>query len=328
MDSFVDEVTLTLESGHGGRGAVSFRREKYVPRGGPDGGDGGDGGDVIVRTRENVKTLSHLQGKGVLSAGRGEAGSRQKRHGAGGRDLLLELPPGTVIYDADTGELLVDVTDTPEITLLRGGIGGKGNARFATSTRQAPRFSQDGMPGQSIHARIELQLVADIGLVGLPNAGKSSLLSSLSGARPRIGDYAFTTTVPNLGVLRYDDRDVVIADIPGIIEGAADGQGLGLRFLKHISRTARLLFLVDLANPDPVGDIRVLEAELAEYGHGISTKDRIIVGNKLDIAPQGATDALRKAFPDDEVLAICVATREGIDELAMRLLNVVHNANR
>ncbi len=323
MQSFVDEATITLQSGHGGKGAVSFRREKYVPKGGPDGGDGGTGGNVILRRRENLKTLSHLSGKNTLSAGRGGAGSFRNRHGADGEDLLIEVPPGTVLYDADTGELLADLADTHEQVLLRGGIGGKGNARFATSTNQAPRYAQDGMPGQSVKARIELKLMADIGLVGLPNAGKSSLLSAMSNARPKVGDYPFTTTIPHLGVYRRGAYDVVIADIPGIIEGAAEGHGLGLTFLKHISRTARLLFLVDLCG-SPVSDIHVLESEIASYGEQIGEKPRIIVGNKIDAADEDAAEELNAAFPDEEVFIVSVATRSGLDRLADRLVRAVH----
>lgn len=324
MASFVDEVTLTLESGHGGAGAVSFRREKYVPKGGPDGGDGGDGGNVIVRRRENVKTLSHLAGKSSLSAQRGRTGSGRNRHGADGRDLVLDLPPGSVVYDADAGEVLADLAEQSSTVLLEGGRGGKGNTHFATSTHQAPRFAQDGLPGRRVRARIELRLVADVGLVGLPNAGKSSLLSALSNARPRIGSYPFTTTVPNLGVYRRDGLDVIIADIPGIIEGAAEGHGLGLRFLKHIARTARLLYLIDLTNPDPVSDVRVIEREISTYGEGLESKPRLLVGNKLDVAEPESVDCFCDAFQADTVLAISVATHEGLRNLGDTLLEAVH----
>ncbi|MFP4643581.1 MAG: Obg family GTPase CgtA [Spirochaetales bacterium] len=323
MQSFVDEVTITLQSGHGGKGAVSFRREKYVPKGGPDGGDGGHGGNVVLRRRDNLKTLSHLLGKVTLSAKRGGAGSYRNRHGADGADLVLEIPPGTVVYDADTGELLADLAEQEECVLLHGGIGGKGNARFATSTNQAPRYAQDGMPGKSVRARIELKLVADIGLVGLPNAGKSSLLSAMSNARPKVGDYPFTTKIPNLGVFRRGSHDVIIADIPGIIEGAAEGHGLGLRFLKHISRTARLLYVVDLCGT-PESDVRVLESEIASYESHIADKPRIIVGNKIDIAPPETSDALRRAFPQDEVHIVSVATRRGLGDLGDTLVRSVH----
>lgn len=324
MESFVDEVALTLESGHGGRGAVSFRREKYVPKGGPDGGDGGRGGNVVIHCRENLKTLAHLSGKSRLEAQSGQAGSHRKRHGSDGKDLVVEVPPGTVIYDADTGELLADTAEHLTVTLLRGGIGGKGNANFATSTNQAPRFSQEGMPGREVSVRIELKLIADVGLLGLPNAGKSSLLTAMSNARPRIGSYPFTTTVPHLGVFRYDEADVVIADIPGIIEGAAEGHGLGLRFLKHISRTARLLYLVDLSGKDPVSEIGILEREIAEYGEALTRKSRIIVGNKTDVADPEACTRLRNAFPDDSVFCISAYTREGVRELGLSLLETVH----
>ena len=324
MASFVDEVTLTLESGHGGAGAVSFRREKYVPKGGPDGGDGGDGGNVIVRRRENVKTLSHLAGKSSLSAQRGRSGSGRNRHGADGRDLVLDLPPGSVVYDADTAESLADLAEQSSYVLLHGGRGGKGNTHFATSTHQTPRFAQEGLPGRRLRARIEIRLVADVGLVGLPNAGKSSLLSAVSNARPRVGSYPFTTTVPNLGVYRKDRLDVVIADIPGIIEGAAEGHGLGLRFLKHISRTAGLLYLIDLSNPDPVSDVHTLEREISAYGGGLESKPRLLVGNKLDIADPERVAVFRHAFSTDTVLTISVATHQGLRSLGDTLLEAVH----
>ncbi len=324
MSSFVDEVHITVSSGHGGAGAVNFRREKYVPRGGPDGGDGGKGGAVIIRQRRDLRTLVHLTGKASLSAMDGRPGQKRNRHGSDGDDLVVEVPPGTVVIDTETGQTVVDFADAESVRLLEGGRGGKGNAHFATSRHQAPRFSQKGEPGSSMNCRIELRLMADVGLLGLPNAGKSSLLSALSNARPRIASYPFTTLTPQLGVVRYDNRDIVLADIPGIIEGAADGHGLGTRFLKHISRAKKIMYLLDLSDGDPVDTVALLERELVRYGDGLAEKERILVGNKTDIADQEACVRLRDAFPGEDVFCVSVATRNGLKELTARMIEFVY----
>jgi GTP-binding protein len=325
MSSFVDELDLTLSSGHGGAGAVNFRREKYVPRGGPDGGDGGKGGNVVIRQRRDLRTLVHLTGKKSLAAMDGRAGQKRNRHGSDGDDLIVEVPPGTVVIDVDTGQTVVDFAETESVNLLEGGRGGKGNAHFATSRHQAPRFAQKGEPGRSINCRIELRLMADIGLLGLPNAGKSSLLSALSNARPRIASYPFTTLTPQLGVVSYADRDIVLADIPGIIEGAAEGHGLGTKFLKHISRARKIIYLIDLSDPAPASTVGLLQRELARYGEGLAEKERILVGNKTDIADRTACEDLRSAFPDEPVFCVSVATRDGLSELTAKMVEFVYS---
>ncbi|MFP4114758.1 MAG: GTPase ObgE [Spirochaetota bacterium] len=323
MESFVDEVRLHVASGAGGAGSVSFRREKYVPKGGPDGGDGGRGGDVIVRARRDLRTLIHLTRNRSIRAERGRGGSGRNRHGRDGHDAVVEVPPGTAIMDADTGELLLDITDPDEEhVLLRGGRGGKGNAHFATSRNQAPRFAQDGEPGAERELRVELRLIADIGFVGKPNAGKSSLLGRMTASKAKIGAYPFTTKIPNLGVMELDNRQLILADIPGLIEGASGGAGLGIRFLKHIARTRSLAYIVDLSEEHPEEAVAMLERELAEYGAGLERKRRIIVGNKIDVEQaRERLVGLRDAFPDDHVLAVSALTGDGVRDLAGEFLS-------
>ncbi len=317
MQSFVDEVRVETSSGAGGAGCVSFRREKYVPKGGPDGGDGGRGGDVIVRTRRDLRTLVHLTRTRVIRAQRGRPGSGRNRHGGDGKDAIIDVPPGTAVFDDDTGELLLDLTGDEEHVFLRGGRGGKGNAHFATSRHQTPRFAQDGEPGESRSLRLELRLIADIGFVGKPNAGKSSLLGRLTAARPTVGAYPFTTKIPNLGVMELDHRQLILADIPGLIEGASDGAGLGIRFLKHIARTRSLAYIVDLEEDAPAHAVSMLEHELAAYGSGLPGKPRIIVGNKLDVAgSRERLEDLARALPEDRVVGVSALTGEGVRELA------------
>ncbi len=325
MQQFVDEVTVTVHSGSGGPGAVSFRREKYVPRGGPDGGDGGRGGNVVFRTKANLKTLRHLRYKGSYRAENGRPGEGAKRHGRDGADAIIEVPPGTLIRSVESGEVLADLSyDQTDWVCLSGGRGGKGNTHFKSSRQQAPRFAQPGEEGSSATLRVELALIADAGFVGLPNAGKSSLLAALTAAEPRVAGYPFTTTIPNLGVIKLYDRDVVLADIPGIIEGAADGAGLGLRFLKHIARTRALVFAVDLSEgaADPEYSYRTLCEELRRYESTLLEKRRLLVGTKLDL--EGAHDRLsgiRNAAWTDDITVVGVSSfsREGLDEFVQRL---------
>lgn len=325
MQRFVDDVTLEVHSGHGGAGAVSFRRERYVPRGGPDGGDGGRGGDVVVTVRNNLKTLAHLSGKTRFSAEDGQQGRGRKRHGRDGQDCVLEVPPGTTITDVETGELLLDTAaGSADVVLLRGGRGGKGNTHFKSSTHQAPRFAQPGEPGEQRTLHIELKLIADVGLVGLPNAGKSSLLQALTAAHPKIGNYPFTTRVPHLGVLRFYDHDVVLADIPGIIEGAADGAGLGHQFLRHISRTAVLALLIDVTDDNPGATYATLLGELNEYDVELARKRRIVIGSKCDLDPDGSMLSLvRAACPSERVIGVSSAARTGLDELVRAIGELV-----
>jgi GTP-binding protein len=285
---FVDEVEIQVRAGDGGRGCVSFRREKYVPRGGPNGGDGGRGGSVILEADEGLGTLLDFRYRRHYSAPRGRHGEGSDRHGASGEDLILRVPVGTTVQDRATGLALGDLTHHGErLTVARGGRGGRGNARFATSTRRAPRHAEPGEPGEERLLRLELRLLADVGVVGFPNAGKSTLVSRLSAARPKIADYPFTTLVPTLGLVRLDEeRTFVIADVPGLIPGAAEGKGLGLRFLRHLERTRLLVHLLDLdpaTGRDPVDDWRTIQAELETYSPELAARPQLIVANKTDL---------------------------------------------
>lgn len=317
MNGFVDETTIVVSSGNGGDGAVSFRREKFIPRGGPDGGDGGKGGDILFAVHANIKTLSPLKLKRIYKADNGGRGGGQKMTGKDGRDVVIAVPPGTVLRDPESGEALADLTtEGTTFLFLRGGKGGKGNSHYATAVNQAPRYAQKGVEGQTRELRAELHLIADVGLVGMPNAGKSTLLSVLTNAHPEIADYPFTTRIPNLGLLRFPERDVILADIPGIIEGASHGKGLGLRFLRHIERCAALLFLVDATGPDCPQTVRVLETELSTYASGLASRPRLIVATKRDMPEsEEGMSALVAAFPDVPVLGISALAHQGLDEL-------------
>ncbi|GAB6045453.1 GTPase ObgE [Caminibacter profundus] len=282
---FVDNIKLTVKSGKGGAGCVSFRREKFVPKGGPDGGDGGKGGDVIIECDNNTNTLSHFKGKKLLKAKNGRPGEGRKKHGANGEDLVLKVPPGTIIKDANTGEVLLDMKYHGERkVLLEGGKGGLGNWHFRGPRQQVPRYVQPGEEGKELEIVMELKLIADVGLVGFPNAGKSTLISALSNAKPEIANYEFTTLTPKLGVVKIDEfRSFVMADIPGIIEGAHIGKGLGFEFLKHIERTKIILFIIDLASfRDPVYQFKTLQKELKNYSEKLSFRDYAIALNKID----------------------------------------------
>jgi len=282
---FVDTVKLKVKSGKGGAGCVSFRREKFVPKGGPDGGDGGKGGDVIVECDNNTNTLSHFKGKKFLKAKNGRPGEGRKKHGANGEDLILKVPPGTVIKDANTKEILLDMkTPGEREILLEGGKGGLGNWHFRGPRQQVPRFAQSGMEGKELEIIMELKLIADVGLVGFPNAGKSTLISALSNAKPEIANYEFTTLTPKLGVVKVDEyRSFVMADIPGIVEDAHKGRGLGITFLKHIERTKIILYVIDLASyRDCAYQFKTLKKELKNYSEKLSTRPYAIVLNKID----------------------------------------------
>jgi GTP-binding protein len=288
---FVDEVKIRLKAGNGGHGCVSFRREKYVPKGGPDGGDGGKGGDVVLEATDRKHTLLDFRYRHLFQAGSGKHGSGQNRHGKSGEDLVLEVPLGTMVKDVDSGESLADLTELGQRWVAaRGGLGGRGNARFASSTRQVPRFAQEGQEGEERELVLELKLIADVGLVGLPNAGKSTLIMAISAARPKVADYPFTTLVPNLGVVQYGEAPpFVVADIPGLIEGAHLGAGLGIRFLRHIERTRILVHLVDvsqLSEADPLRPYHEVENELNSFSQEILKKAKIIVLNKVDMVPE------------------------------------------
>ena len=326
---FIDEARITVQSGKGGAGCVSLRREKYIPKGGPDGGDGGRGGDVILKATTKKRTLYHLQFQKLYKAKNGSGGQGNNRAGKGGEDLILELPPGTLVIDADTGDLLKDLVDLDEVFVVAaGGRGGLGNARFKSSTNRTPRFAQPGEPGQTVNLRLELKLLADVGIVGLPNAGKSTLVSALSSARPKIADYPFTTLTPNLGVVRTNRREpFIIADIPGLIEGAHTGTGLGIRFLRHVERTRILLHLVDAAaiDPDhPLKDLDTVNRELHQYSPALAEKPQLVVLNKMDVDwAEDAATFFKEAFGKGDLLQVSAATGKGLDLLTTTLCNIL-----
>lgn len=281
---FIDQVNIFVKSGKGGDGMVHFRREKYEPRGGPDGGDGGRGGDVIFEVKSTLNSLSHFRPKQQFAADEGKGGGGSQLTGKSGDDLIISVPPGTIIYDAETGDLLGDLTEAgQQLIVCKGGRGGRGNQHFATSRNQAPRTAERGVPHEEKMIRLELKLIADIGIIGLPNAGKSSLLSVLTNAKPKIGDYPFTTLEPNLGVAKLDDETtVVMADIPGLIEGAHEGAGLGHDFLRHIQRTRVLIHMIDGLSEDPLADFSQINTELSLFDTKLGNKPQVVVINKID----------------------------------------------
>ena len=303
----IDHARIHCRAGHGGAGAVSFRREKYVPKGGPDGGDGGRGGDVWLAADPHVRTLLDCRERPRYHAGDGRPGSGGGRSGAGGDDLVVRVPAGTVVKDAETGEGLADLVHAGErVRVAGGGRGGRGNARFATATHQTPRRAEPGEPGEKRTVELELKLIADVGLVGLPNAGKSTLLSRVTRARPKIADYAFTTLEPNLGIVALDEeRTFVIADLPGLIEGASSGRGLGLQFLRHVERTHVLVFLIDATADDPRATLALLERELEGYSAALAEKPRRVVLSKADLLPPEARGGLpaRSGLADAHVIS-------------------------
>jgi GTP-binding protein len=321
MEKFADEALIEVSSGSGGNGCVAFRREKYVPRGGPSGGDGGRGGDVVFVVRRNLRTLAHLRYKQSFKAENGRDGEGSARYGRNGEDIIIPLPPGSLVLDAETSELIRDFgKHADDFRFLKGGNGGWGNIHFKSSVNQAPRRALPGKSGQLVQLKIELQLMADIGFVGFPNAGKSSLLNRFTNARPKIAPYPFTTKIPNLGVLTIDDRDIILADIPGLIEGASSGLGLGIRFLKHISRTAALAFLIDLADEQFLDAFDVLYKELAVFSEDLTQKPRLLIGTKRDLEGTAERlEQLKAKYPDEEVTGVSVFSGAGIAELAGRL---------
>ena len=332
---FIDEAEICVRSGKGGDGCVSFRREKYVPKGGPDGGDGGDGGSVYLEADPQMSTLVDFTGHHHWTAENGRPGMGANCSGKKGEDELVKVPTGTLVFDRDNGLLLRDLSiDGDRVCVARGGIGGKGNARFATSTHQAPREFEPGTPGEERWLRLELKLIADVGVVGLPNAGKSTLLSRVSKAKPKIADYPFTTLVPNLGIVSLSGfRRFVMADVPGLVEGAHDGIGLGDQFLRHIERTRVIVHLIDLfpleGNPTPAEAYRTIRNELESYSPTLASKPELVVANKLDLA--GKTDppelAELAAELDCEVLGISGVSGRGLDPLTNRIWDLLE-ANR
>ncbi len=316
MRGFIDETTIEVSSGNGGPGSVSFRREKYAPKGGPDGGDGGKGGDVVFKVKKNLKTLAHLRYKKTFHAENGRPGEGSKRHGRNGNDAEILVPPGTLVKDSETGEILKDLETDEEWIFLKGGKGGLGNSNFATSRKQAPRYAQPGIPGKSSRIKVELNIIADAGFVGFPNAGKSSLLARLTNANPKVASYAFTTKIPNLGVYRIGDRDIILADIPGIIEGASHGTGLGIRFLKHIARTSGLVFLIDISDENFLNAFDILLEELKEFSEELYRKKRIIFATKMDTEnSEEKLEMLSEKYPDEAIYGISVFSGYGIDNI-------------
>ncbi len=320
---FFDEAKIHVKAGDGGNGAVAFRREKYVPRGGPAGGNGGDGGDVILEVDPQLNTLVHFQKQVHFRAGRGGHGKGKNQTGARGEDVIVYVPPGTVVRDATTGDLLADLTEPGQrVVVARGGRGGRGNASFASSTHQTPRLAERGAPGEERWLRLELKLLADVGLIGVPNAGKSTLLAAVSAARPKIADYPFTTLQPNLGVVSVNEYDFVLADLPGLIEGAHAGAGLGHQFLRHIERTRLLVHLLDGATDDPLCHFDQINEELRLFNPALADRPQIVALNKIDLPnarehwPQVKAAMQARELP---VYAISAATGEGVRELMMQV---------
>ena len=316
--NFVDYVKIQCRSGKGGKGSMHLRHVKYNPNGGPDGGDGGDGGSIILRGNHNYWTLLHLKYERHIYAEHGGNGGRDKCHGTNGKDVYIDVPCGTVVYNAETGEYVCDVTeDGQTVVRLKGGRGGLGNFQFRTATNQAPRYAQPGEPMQEMTVILELKLLADVGLVGLPNAGKSTLLSSLSSARPKIANYPFTTLEPSLGIVGYHDKQsFVMADIPGIIEGASEGRGLGLRFLRHIERNSLLLFMVPGDTDDIRKEYELLLSELTKFNPHMTDKHRVLAITKCDLLDEELIEMLKAELPDDlPVVFISAVTGMGLNQL-------------
>jgi len=336
---FIDEARIRAKAGNGGNGCMAFRREKFVPRGGPSGGDGGRGGDVIMESSERHNTLIHFRFNPEYKAERGRHGEGSNKTGREGESIVLKVPVGTIVYDETTGELVHDFSHPDErIVIARAGRGGRGNARFATSTHQAPREHEEGFPGEERALRLELKLLADVGLVGYPNAGKSTLISRISAARPKIADYPFTTLEPNLGVVVAgeppDEISFVVADIPGLIEGASAGAGLGTQFLRHIERTRFLAHLVDVsdasARPDPVKDYEIITRELASFGAGLDSKPTIVVASKMDTVNKDKLAKLKRYCKRKklELFPISAVTGEGIAELKWAMAERLEKVRR
>ncbi len=329
---FFDEAKIFVKAGDGGDGAVAFRREKFVPRGGPAGGHGGKGGDIILEVDSQLNTLIHFKKRSHFKAERGGHGGGKNMTGPGGRDMIISVPPGTVARHAETGQLLADLTEPgQQAVVAHGGKGGRGNTAFKSSTNQAPKIAERGLPGEELWITLELKLIADAGLVGMPNAGKSTLLSVVSAARPKIADYPFTTLQPNLGVVVMDHRDLVMADIPGLIEGAAEGAGLGHQFLRHIERSRLLVHLLNGASPDPLAEFDQINEELALFSQKLAEKPQIVVLNKIDLPEaQAHWPAIRARAQelDLPVYKISAVTQQGVRALVAALFEYLDQLPR
>ncbi|MGW8325691.1 MAG: GTPase ObgE [Desulfobacterales bacterium] len=330
---FIDEAMITVQSGDGGKGCVSFRREKFIPRGGPDGGDGGKGGDIILSTTSRKRTLYHFKYQKHFKAENGSHGQGKQKTGKNGRNLTIELPPGTLVIDADTGHLIKDLVETGEtFVILKGGRGGQGNTKFKTSTHRTPRFAQPGEPGETRTLKLELKLLADVGIIGLPNAGKSTLISAISSARPKIANYPFTTLAPSLGVVQTGwSEPFVVADIPGLIKGAHQGTGLGIKFLRHIERTRILVHLIDASSidpDDPLDQYHTINQELAMYDEKLAKKPQIVVLNKLDLSGvRKSADIFQSAVKDKEVVFISALTGQGLEQLKSQIVQLLDSTD-
>lgn len=324
---FIDYAEIEVKAGKGGDGAITFRREKYVPKGGPSGGNGGKGGDVIIQAHHNLSTLLDFRYKRQYKASNGEIGGSSLKDGKNGKDVIIKVPMGTLIRDAETNKVLFDLNEDKQVIVAKGGKGGKGNSNFATPTNQAPRFAEEGKAGKERKIILELKLIADVGLVGFPNAGKSTLISKISSARPKIADYPFTTLEPNLGIVRYKDfNSFTVADIPGIIEGAHKGKGLGDKFLRHIERTKILLFLIEITSENWQKDYNILFNELQSYSKKLADKIKIVSLSKADLVDEAAIKKLsRKKIKntDSPLLVFSSVTNLGLDELVDYLWGVL-----
>ena len=326
---FIDEAIITVHSGDGGKGCLSFRREKFIPRGGPDGGDGGKGGDIILSTTSRKRTLYQFRFQRHFKAKNGAHGQGKKKTGKNGLNLTIELPPGTLVIDADTGHLIKDLVDSGEtFVILKGGRGGQGNTRFKTSTHRTPRFAQPGEPGETRTLKLELKLLADVGIIGLPNAGKSTLIAAISAARPKIANYPFTTLTPSLGVVQTDWAEpFVVADIPGLIKGAHQGTGLGIKFLRHIERTRILVHLIDVSSidpDDPLQEYQTINQELVMYDEKLVQKPQIVVLNKLDLpGVRKAAEIFQSAVKDKKVAFISALTGQGLEQLKSQIVQLL-----
>jgi GTP-binding protein len=330
---FIDEAMITVQSGDGGKGCVSFRREKFIPRGGPDGGDGGKGGDIILSTTSRKRTLYHFKYQKHFKAENGAHGQGNQKTGKNGRNLTIELPPGTLVIDADTGHLIKDLVDTDEtFVILKGGRGGQGNTKFKTSTHQTPRFAQPGESGETRTLKLELKLLADVGIIGLPNAGKSTLIAAISSARPKIANYPFTTLTPSLGVVKTNwGEPFVVADIPGLIKGAHQGTGLGIKFLRHIERTRILIHLIDVSSidpDDPLQQYHTINQELVMYDEKLVKKPQIVVLNKLDLpGVRKAAEIFQSALKNKKILLISALAGQGLEQLKSKIVHLLDSTD-